>query len=639
VCAKKQKTDSGNLAAYLFHEGTNFRAYRYLGAHFCKEGVIFRVWAPNAASVSVVGDFNGWDHEAAPMKRVTEQGVWETLVENAKEFDGYKFAIVRGDGSMVLKADPYAVHAETRPATASKLYRIDGYEWHDKKWLKAQAGKNPYKSPMNIYEVQLGSWKKHPDGSFYSYRQMAEDLVPYVKKMGYTHIEFLPLNEYPYDGSWGYQVTGYYAATSRYGTPKDLMYLVDVCHQNGIGVLLDWVPAHFPKDAHGLYEFDGTCLYEYSDPLKREHSDWGTRIFDYGRNEVRCFLVSSAMFWMEYFHLDGIRVDAVASMLYLDYGKQGGEWRPNQYGGNENLEAISFLQTLNSNVATEYPSALMIAEESTMWPLVTKPPYDGGLGFHFKWNMGWMNDSLRYFSTDPIFRKHHHGMITHILNYAFSENYILPLSHDEVVHGKCSLINKQPGDYDAKFASLRAMMAYMMFLPGKKLSFMGNEFGQFIEWNENRELDWLLLAYPAHQKHQEYIRALNQVYLSHSELWQKDDSEDGFTWLISDDYENNIFAFLRENDEGSRVMVVLNLAPVLRENYRIGIPATGLVKRVFTSDSEEFGGQNIASEIQIPIEEIGWNGKTHSVSITVPPMSATLFYVPNKTRKKAEKSC
>lgn len=637
--AKNTKAKAENEAAKLFHQRENFRVYEYLGAHFCEEGVVFRVWAPNAQAVSVVGDFNGWNPDANSMKRVTKQGVWELTLQNLNEYDAYKFAITKPDGEVILKADPYGFHMETRPGTASKLYRMDGYEWHDKKWLQAQARKNHYQSPMNIYELQIGSWKKHADGSFYSYRQLADDLIPYVKKMGYTHIEFLPLSEYPYDGSWGYQVTGYYAATSRYGVPKDLMYLVDMCHQNGIGVLLDWVPAHFPKDAHGLYEFDGTCLYEYDDPLKREHNDWGTRIFNYGKNEVRSFLISSAMFWMEYFHLDGIRVDAVASMLYLNYGRQDGEWRPNSKGGFENLEAISFLQALTSTVAQAYPHAVVIAEESTAWPLVTKPPHVGGLGFHFKWNMGWMNDSLRYFSTDPFFRKHQHDMLTHILSYAFSENYILPLSHDEVVHGKCSLINKQPGEYEQKFASLRAMLGYMMFLPGKKLNFMGNEFAQFIEWNYEQELDWLLLQYPAHQMFQEYVRSLNQTYLSTSELWQKDDSEKGFTWLIGDDCENNVFVFMRENKAGDRVMVVLNLAPVLREDYRIGLPMKGSVECIFTSDAREFGGQGILSDAPIPIEAIEWNGRKNSVSLTIPPMSATLFRVPNKTRKKAKELC
>ncbi len=541
----RKNRDNNDLAPYLFHEGTNYRAYRYLGAHFCEDGVCFRVWAPRAQMVSVVGDFNGWDHEACPMKRVTEQGVWEIVLQGLNEYDSYKYAIVRPDGTLVMKADPFGFHMETRPANASKLYRIDGYEWHDKKWQTYLKRHDPYHAPLNVYELHFGSWKKHENGDFYSYRQMADELIPYVKKMGYTHVELMPLTEYPFDGSWGYQVTGYFAATSRYGTPKDLMYFIDACHQNGIGVLMDWVPAHFPKDEHGLYEFDGTCQYEYEDPLKREHPDWGTRIFDYGKNEVRSFLISSAMFWLDYFHVDGIRVDAVASMLYLDYGKHHGQWRANQYGGHENLEAIDFLRTLNSNVLQTYPHALMIAEESTAWPLVTKPPEVGGLGFNFKWNMGWMNDSLRYFSTDPVFRKHSHHSLTFILTYAFSENYILPLSHDEVVHGKYSLIGKQPGDYEAKFASLRAMLGYMMLHPGKKLNFMGNEFGQFIEWNYQQGLDWMLLDYDAHKRYQAYVRALNEFYLTHSELWELDDSWDGFTWLSADDADHNVLSGCR----------------------------------------------------------------------------------------------
>ena len=621
------------LARYLFHEGTNFRAYRYFGAHLTEDGAVFRAWAPRAQTVSVVGDFNGWDSVSNPMHRVSD-GVWELEISGLREFDAYKYAVMKPNGETVLKADPFAFHAETRPGNASKLYQIDGYEWHDAKWRKYMDKLDPYHAPMNIYEVHFGSWKRHDDGSFFSYRQLAEELVPYVKQMGYTHIELMPLTEYPFDGSWGYQVTGYFAATSRYGTPKDLMYFIDTCHQNGIGVLMDWVPAHFPKDAHGLYEFDGTCQFEYEDPLKREHPDWGTRIFDFGKNEVRSFLVSSVMFWMEYFHIDGIRVDAVASMLYLDYGKRDGEWRANRFGGNENLEAIEFLRILNSNVLREYPNVLMIAEESTAWPLVTQPPEIGGLGFNFKWNMGWMNDSLQYFSTDPVFRKHLHGKLTFGLTYAFSENYVLPLSHDEVVHGKCSLIGKQPGEYDGKFASLRAMLGYMMFHPGKKLSFMGNELGQFIEWNFAQELDWVLLDYEAHRKFREYVRALNQIYLSHASLWQQDDSWDGFTWLIPDDHENNVIAFIRTDKAGNQLLAVLNFAPVKRENYRIGVMNGGKYTRVFTSDAPEFGGTGCDEKTFVMSEKTPWNGQERSISVTVPPMSATLYRVPKKRGKK-----
>ncbi len=627
-----KKHSENDVPLYLFHEGSNSNAYEYFGSHRKnKNTVVFRVWAPDAKNVSVTGDFNDWSETENPMKLLKNSGgVWEAEIKNIKPYDMYKYCITAADGRTLMKCDPYGFHMETRPGTATKYYEIDDcYEWHDEKWVEGRNGKNIYESPVNIYEIHAGSWKQYDDGNFYSYRALADSLVPYVKKMGYTHIEFMPLTEYPFDGSWGYQVTGYFAATSRYGEPKDLMYLVDKCHENGIGVILDWVPAHFPKDANGLYEFDGGPLYEYSDPRKGEHYGWGTRVFDFGKNEVRSFLMSSASFWLKKYHLDGIRIDAVASMLYLDYDRKDGEWVPNKNGGNENLEAVEFLQKLNENIFRDFPYAMMIAEESTSWPMVTKPVFSGGLGFNFKWNMGWMNDILRYFSLDGFFRKYNHDCITFSLFYAFSENFVLPISHDEVVHGKKSLIDKMPGSYDEKFAGVRAFLGYMMAHPGKKLMFMGQEFGQFIEWNYEKGLDWLLLDYPKHRALQNYFKKINEFYKANPAFWQIDYSWEGFSWISSDDKDNSVIAFRRIDEKGKEIIVVCNFTNVERCDYRIGIPKKGAYKIVFNSDDVDFGGEGKGNKGKLKTESINMHGFEQSISLDLPPMSA--IYI-KKTR-------
>lgn len=627
-----KKHSENDVPLYLFHEGSNSNAYEYFGSHRKKKNtVVFRVWAPDAKNVSVTGDFNNWSQTENPMKQLKNSGgVWEAEIKNIKPYDMYKYCITAADGRTLMKCDPYGFHMETRPGTATKYYEIDDcYEWHDEKWVEGRNGKNIYESPVNIYEIHAGSWKQYDDGNFYSYRALADSLVPYVKKMGYTHIEFMPLTEYPFDGSWGYQVTGYFAATSRYGEPKDLMYLVDKCHENGIGVILDWVPAHFPKDANGLYEFDGGPLYEYSDPRKGEHYGWGTRVFDFGKNEVRSFLMSSASFWLKKYHLDGIRIDAVASMLYLDYDRKDGEWVPNKNGGNENLEAVEFLQKLNENIFRDFPYAMMIAEESTSWPMVTKPVFSGGLGFNFKWNMGWMNDILRYFSLDGFFRKYNHDCITFSMFYAFSENFVLPISHDEVVHGKKSLIDKMPGSYDEKFAGVRAFLGYMMAHPGKKLMFMGQEFGQFIEWNYEKGLDWLLLDYPKHRALQNYFKKINEFYKANPAFWQIDYSWEGFSWISSDDKDNSVIAFRRIDEKGKEIIVVCNFTNVERCDYRIGIPKKGAYKIVFNSDDVDFGGEGKGNKGKLKTESINMHGFEQSISLDLPPMSA--IYI-KKTR-------
>ena len=627
----------GNVPLYLFNKGENARAYEYLGAHFCEDGnVVFRVWAPNAVAVSVVGEFNGWQSGVSPMYMVDDSGVWESVIGGLKAYDTYKYAILTKDGRELFKCDPFAFHSETRPANASKLYDIEGYQWHDSKWLEKRKKTSVYDSPVNIYEVHAGSWKQYDDGNFLSYRAMADELIPYVKDMGYTHIEFMPLSEYPFDGSWGYQVTGYFAPSSRYGTPKDLMYLVDKCHQAGIGVIMDWVPAHFPKDAHGLYEFDGTTCYEYADPRKGEHYDWGTRVFDYAKTQVQSFLMSSAAIWLDKYHFDGLRIDAVASMLYLDYGRNDGQWIANEKGGNENLEAIAFLQKLNESIFRDYHDCMMIAEESTAFPMVSKPVFMGGLGFNFKWNMGWMNDCMRYFSLDGIHRKNNHNCLTFSFFYAFSENFVLPISHDEVVHGKCSLINKMPGTYEEKFAGVRSFLGYMYAHPGKKMLFMGQEFGQFIEWKYDCGLDWLLLDYEAHKKLQDYTRALNKFYAKNAPLWESDFGWEGFNWISSNDNSNSVIAFRRIDKKGKEIIAVSNLTPVFRSNYEIGVPYAGTYEVVFNSDDEAFGGTGKGSAGKIKTNERPMHGHEQSVSLELAGLSTIYLKLSRKAPVKKE---
>ena len=614
-----------------FAEGMCFDAYSFLGCHTENGKTVFRVWAPNAESVSITGDFCDWDDTRYNMFHIGG-GVFEGIVEKLPEYSVYKYSIKSKDGTVTLKSDPYAYHYETAPQNASKTYDIEGYSWHDGQWLKSKEDKNIYASPVNIYEVHAGSWKRYADGNCFNYKDIAKELAEYVTDMGYTHIELLPIMEHPFDGSWGYQVTGYFAPTSRYGTPKDFMEFIDIMHEHNIGVIIDWVPAHFPKDGFGLYHFDGGPCYEYSDPRKGEHKEWGTQVFDYGRGEVLSFLISNAMFWHEKFHIDGIRVDAVASMLYLDYNRKDGEWIANKYGGKENLEAIEFLQRLNMAVFGTYPNTMMIAEESTAWPMVTYPGDKGGLGVNFKWNMGWMTATLRYMSLDPINRKYHHDSLTFSFFYAFSENFVLPISHDEVVHGKCSLINKMPGDYNDKFKGLRAFYAYMMAHPGKKLLFMGTEFAQFIEWNYQQELDWLLLGYEKHQKMQNFVRSLNQFYKENAAMWQIDYSWEGFSWISNDDRDQSIIAFKRCDRNGNDVIAICNFVPVTREHYKLGLPEYGQYELVFNTDSLDFGGDGIEAKKLIKTDLLPMHGFEQSGEFTIPAMSVMYYKLKRKLK-------
>ena len=652
---------------YLFHHGKDYRAYEYFGAHRCrmdgKDGYIFRVWAPRASAISLVGDFNGWDVSADPMKQIEDdESIWECFTDRIEENGLYKYAVTSDTGRQVYKADPYAFQSEYGELSegslrASMVYDISRpFAWKDEKWRQQRDTRNPYRSPMNIYEIHLGSWRRKEDGSVYTYRELADLLIPYAKEMGYTHLELLPVMEHPFDGSWGYQVTGYYSVTGRYGSPDDFRYFVNRAHESGIGVILDWVPAHFPKDEHGLIEFDGHPLYEYTDPQKMEHKGWGTRAFDFGRPEVLSFLISNAFYYCEQFHADGLRVDAVAAMLYLNYDRPDGEWTPNEDGGVENKEAIRFLQQTCEDVLSNFPGVMMIAEESTAWPNVTKPPQIGGLGFNFKWNMGWMNDVLEYFRTDMLFRKGVHNKLTFALTYAYSENFILPISHDEVVHGKRSLLNKMPGEYDDKFAGLRAFFVFMFTHPGKKLNFMGNEFGQFIEWNEKQELDWMLLEYEKHAGVQDFVKKLNHYYKDTPALWQLDDSYEGFRWIDANNASDNVYTYFRIGPEGKPVkkpkkakkkkteeeprqtceaelacenrdvaLVALNLSGKDFPEYDIGVPNASYYTVIVDSDRTEYGGTGTRREEKVVVQEGARNGFDHYITLSLPKLSAVIL--------------
>ena len=617
-----------------FVSGFSDDAYSFMGCHKIRSannnpsGYVFRVWAPNASRVSVVGDFNFWNVDDLPMTK-NSYGVWEAFSEYAKEGNLYKYYVTSNYGKSVYKSDPYATAFASLPDTSSKICTLTGFKWHDGDYIKKSRAQNFFQSPVNIYELHLGSWKKHSDNSYYNYKELADELVPYVLDMGYTHIELLPIMEHPYYPSWGYQVTGYYAPTHRYGKPKDFMYFVDKCHDAGIGVILDWVPAHFPKDESGLYEFDGYCCYESSDSGQNEHPGWGTRLFDYSKGEVKSFLISSALFWFDRYHVDGIRVDAVANMLYLNYCKDTSY--KNKYGGEENLEAIEFLKRLNKSAFEKNGSILMIAEEATTFPQVTKPPSMGGLGFNFKWNMGWMNDILSYMEKDPLFRKDSHNELTFSLTYAFSENFVLPLSHDEVVHGKKSILNKMSGDYENKFESAKVLYSYMMAHPGKKLSFMGNEFGQFIEWDEKRPLDWFLLDYDSHRRLKDFVKDLNHFYLNSPQFLEQESGWDGFKWISADDKDQSIIAFRRISSTQEEIICVINFCPVTRENYRIGLPKNATYVPVFRSDIEKYSGKKPITLQAVKAKKIPFHNEQFSGEFIIPPMSA-VFYK-EKTKK------
>lgn len=624
---------------YLFNSGDNFKTYEMLGPHQVKNGKgkawRFAVWAPKAARVSLSGDFNGWSSSDSQLSPIGSTGIWYGVFDNIREGDLYKYAIEGQDGEIYFKADPYAFEAELRPGTASRVKDIPSYKWTDGKWIDSRGKKDIYSLPMNTYEVHPGSWRVHEDGSLYNYRELADELIPYVSEMGYTHIELMPVMEYPFDGSWGYQVTGYFAATSRYGAPEQFMYFVDKCHEYGISVIMDWVPAHFPRDAHGLRRFDGSPAYEYADPKMGEHKDWGTMVFDYSKSEVVSFLVSSAHFWAEVYHIDGLRVDAVSSMLYRDYSRNDGEWTPNIYGGNGNLEAVDFFRKLNRTMCTEFPGFIMIAEESTAWPLVTAPTENDGLGFNFKWNMGWMNDTLRYMSMDPYFRKDNHSLLTFMMMYAYSENFILPLSHDEVVHGKHSLIDKMFGAYEDKFDAYKTLLGYFMTMPGKKLIFMGGEMGQFLEWRYDDQLEWNLLDTDRHRKLKEYVRTLNRFYAENSALWEIDQSWDGFRWINDSDSENSVLSYIRKGKrQGDFVIAAANFTPVDRPVYKIGVPEGGEYEVIIHSNSTEYGGSRLIGKMKFTAKKVPYSDMEYTLTVFVDANSIMLL---KKSDKKAVK--
>ena len=633
MAKRKKKYEVGELDSYLFGQGNHYEIYKKLGSHLVtdgkKKGAYFAVWAPHAKSVSVVGSFNDWDTDANPMKREESIGIYTCFVPGVQQYDMYKYCIETYSGEFIFKADPFANHAELRPGTASKVVDIEHLKWSDSVWMDKRKEWVHTEQPMSVYEVHIGSWKRHPgreEEGFYTYREFAKEIVDYVKTMGYTHIEIMGIAEHPFDGSWGYQVTGYYAPTSRYGTPEDFAWMINYLHRNKIGVILDWVPAHFPRDAHGLADFDGTPTFEYADPRKGEHPDWGTKIFDLSKNEVRNFLISNALFWIEHFHVDGLRVDAVASMLYLDYGKQAGQWVPNKYGGHENLEAIDFFKHLNSVVLGRNPGAVMIAEESTAWPKITGDVEEDGLGFSIKWNMGWMHDFTEYMKLDPYFRKDNHNLMTFAMSYAYSENYILVLSHDEVVHLKCSMLNKMPGLGFDKFANLKAGYAFMMGHAGKKLLFMGQEFAQLREWSEERELDWYLLAEPEHQAVQNWVRDLLHLYKKKKALYEMDQSWEGFEWINADDAYRSIFSFMRHSKDGKKnLLFVINFTPMEWADYRVGVPRRKQYKLVLNSDDVQYGGKGVKRPEVYKAEKKECDGRPYSFAYPLPPYGVAIF--------------
>lgn len=639
---EKTWANISRFQTYLFNSGDNFKSYEMLGSHKVKidgvDGWRFAVWAPKAVSVRVVGDFNDWNGYDKMLERIETSGVWYGFFTDIEEGMLYKYAIEAENGETYYKADPYAVKSELRPGTASVTKDVsNNYKWGDKAWISARGKNSTLTEPINIYEIHIGSWKIHDDGSFYTYRELADELVPYVKKMGYTHIELMPITEYPFDGSWGYQVTGFFSATTRYGESEDLKYFIDKCHKNHIGIIMDWVPAHFPRDAHGLRMFDGTPVYEYADPRLGEHKDWGTMVFDYSKSEVISFLISSAYFWAEQYHIDGIRVDAVSSMLYRDYSRNDGEWVPNEYGGNGNLEAVDFLKKLNKIMGTEFPNFMMVAEESTAWPLVTAPPENDGLGFNYKWNMGWMNDTLRYMGMDPYFRKDNHSLLTFMMMYAYSENYILPLSHDEVVHGKGSMLNKMFGEYDEKFAAYRTLLGYYMTMPGKKMLFMGGEFGQMLEWRYDDQLEWNVLEIDKHKRLHQYVKDLNHFYMENKALWELDTSWDGFRWVNEADSENSVLSYIRRGRHAAdNVVVVANFTPVERPIYKIGVPLAGEYEVVFHSSAVKYGGNKRITKKVYKTKNMQFSDMMYTIEVAIDGNS--VMFLKKKPADKAAAS-